>query len=525
MRTFIILSLYVFMLTSANGQITIAQQVSFGGSGSEWSPRVVMAGSSFYFAGTSNSGISFDKSEPTRGSDDFWILKTDNLFNVIWQRTIGGNKIDYLQDMILTSDSCILLFGGSVSDSSGEKSSNGYGNGDYWLIKLSTNGTILWDLDFGGSESDEGVAVTELLDGTLLLGGASMSGSSGLRTQFLRGFRDFWLVRIGQQGNVIWDRAFGGNGFDRMHGMTLLNDSLVIMTGMSNSTASFEKTSNGYGDWDIWVVGADLNGDLIWETTLGGSMDDRGFPLVVGDYIYIVGSSDSDISGTKSENSKGGSDIWITKLNQTGNIVWDKTYGGNSHDGASTAIVTTNGNIIIAGNSESGVSGDKTEPNRGGSDYWIVCIDTTGNILWDKTYGGNSIDGSDAIIEVFPSKYLIAGTSSSGYSGDKTSSLKGDSEFWAIEFEVSIGLQGFRPPKAEISLFPNPASEHIQITAPNGNVISEITISGIQGALARRYYPMTEVAKIGLTDFSPGVYFIETTLLSGHRNRTKLVIQ
>jgi len=525
MRTFIILSLFTFMLSSANAQITIAQQVSFGGSNTEMSPKVIKVGSYYYFAGTSNSDISFDKTESSRGASDFWIFKTDSQLNIVWQRTIGGNKMDFLQDMILTSDSCILLFGGSVSDSSGEKSSNGYGNGDYWLVKISNNGTFLWDLDIGGSEFDEGVAVIELSDGTLLLGGSSMSDSSGLRTQFLRGFKDIWLVRIDQQGNLLWDRAFGGNGFESMLGMTLLNDTLVIMTGMSNSTASFEKTSNGYGNWDIWVVCADLNGDLIWETTLGGSMDDRGFPLVTGDYIYIVGSSDSDISGTKSENSKGGSDIWITKLNQTGNIVWDKTYGGNASDGASAAIVATNGNMIITGNSESGISGDKTETNRGWNDYWIVCIDTTGNFLWDKTFGGNSIDVSDDIIEVFPSKYLIAGTSLSGYTGDKTSSLKGVRDFWIIEFEVSIGLPELQRPKAEISLFPNPANEHIQITAPKGTQIAAITITGIHGALSRNYIPMSETTEICLTDYSPGIYLIEAKLDNGQRYRTKLAIQ
>ena len=497
-----------------NAQISITQQTNFGGSNRDEGPKVMKIGSSYYFAGTSNSDVSFDKAEPSRGMDDFWVIKTDTFFNIVWQRTIGGNKIDFLADMIHTADAGILLFGFSNSDSSGEKSANGFGGGDYWLVKLSDEGAILWDLSIGGSGTDDGCAIIELNDGTLLLGGTSSSDSSGLRTQFLRGARDYWLVRVNQQGEVIWDRAYGGSGFERMMGMTLMNDSLVIITGRSTSPASYEKSNHGYGPSDIWVVCTDLSGNLIWEKTLGGSKNEiMAVPVLHENNLYIVADSDSDISGTKTENSKGGRDFWITKLDLFGNVIWDRTIGGAEQDFPTAVTVSSNGHLIIAGTSSSGISGDKTEPNRGWGDYWVIAIDTNGVVLWDKTFGGNMPESGRDLIETRLGRFIVAGTSKSGFSGDKTFSLKGESEFWIVEFDITTGVTKHHSLNSGMDIYPNPASSivHFELEE-SAEKISSIELYNIHGRLVGEWHPQAHTAALDISHLSGGIYLARATV-------------
>ncbi len=523
MKKITLFSLLLCFVFTGNAQINITQQTTFGGSKSEWFQKMMKVGSSYYFAGTSNSDVSFDKAEPSRGMDDFWVIKTDTAFNIIWQRTIGGNRGDFLSSITHTADAGILLFGTSSSDSSGEKSANGFGHSDYWLVKLSDDGTILWDLTIGGSNSDFGYTVLELKDGSLLLGGCSNSDSSGLRTQFLRGLRDFWLVKIDQQGAVIWNRAYGGNGVDWFGDMALYHDTLLIMTGISDSPASYEKSSNGYGDWDIWVVCVNLDGDLVWETTLGGNGDDRGIPIVFGNYIYIIGSSDSDISGTKTENSKGGYDFWINKLDIAGNIIWDRTIGGTNNDAASAAVVSSNGRIVMAGASASGISGDKTEPNRGWGDYWVVAIDTNGVVLWDKTFGGSMPDVSRSIIETFPGRFIVAGTSESGFSGDKTFSLKGEREFWVVEFDITTGVTKHHSLNAGMDIYPNPASSIVHFELEESTEkISSIALYDIHGRQVAEWHPQNHTAALDISHLSGGIYLARATV--GQKVITRKVV-
>jgi hypothetical protein len=427
---------------------------------------------------------------------------------------IGGNKIDFLADMIHTADTGILLFGFSNSDSSGEKSSNGFGGGDNWLVKLSNNGSILWDLSLGGTEADEGVAIFELYDGTLLLGGTSFSDSSGLRTQYLRGGSDFWLLRIDNYGGLIWDRAYGGSSFERMMGMTLVNDSLVIITGRSTSPASYEKSNHGYGLSDIWVVCTDLSGNLMWEKTLGGSKNEiMAVPVQHENHLYIIADSDSDISGTKNENSKGGRDFWITKLDLFGNVIWDRTIGGAEQDFPTAVTVFSHGHLIMAGTSLSGISGDKTEPNRGWGDYWVAAIDTNGIVLWDKTFGGIMPESGSDLIETRPGRFIVAGTSESGFSGDKTFSLKGEREFWIVEFDITTGVTKHHPLNSGMDIYPNPTSSIVHFELEESTEkISAIALYDIHGRQVAEWHPATHTTALDISHLPGGIYLARVTV-------------
>jgi hypothetical protein len=149
---------------------------------------------------------------------------------------------------------------------------------------------------------------------------------------------------------------------------------------------------------------------------------------------YLLGgTSTSDSSGEKSEASRGSGDYWVVKIDSVGNKFWDKTYGGNGGDGVNTMITTSDGGFLLGGFSRSDISGDKSEASRGGSDYWILKIDQAGNPLWDKTLGGDAIDYLWSLVATFDGGYLLGGLSQSEITGEKSETSRGDFDYWVVK--------------------------------------------------------------------------------------------
>ena len=134
---------------------------------------------------------------------------------------------------------------------------------------------------------------------------------------------------------------------------------------------------------------------IVWQKTIGGNNADELFVIrqtIDGGYV-LGGYSNSNISGDKTENNRGGDDYWIVKIDSSGNIQWEKTIGGSGYDDLFSMEQTTDSGYILGGRSDSNISGDKTENSRGLTDYWILKLDALGNIQWQKTIGGNDDDG------------------------------------------------------------------------------------------------------------------------------------
>ncbi len=257
-----------------------------------------------------------------------------------WDKTIGGNANDYLRSLIQTTDGGFLLGGESSSDLSGNKTQEAYGEGyisgsthynfnDFWIVKLKSSGVMEWDKTIGGTGSDYFKSIVPTSDGGFLLGGYSFSDSSGDKSENRKGGHDYWIVKIDGEGNVLWDKAIGGNKDDFL---------------------------------------------------------DRAIQTFDGGY-FLGGYTDSGISGDKSEISQGRNDYWVIKLDSARNIEWENTIGGNRDDILNSLAQTAEGGYILGGYSISGIYGDKTETNHS-TDYWIVKLDGNGNIEWDNTIRG-----------------------------------------------------------------------------------------------------------------------------------------
>ena len=507
---------YWIVKTDASGKVEWDKTIG-GSHNDELTTLTLTSDGGYLIGGRSTSPASGDKTEGVREQDgkiwsDFWVIRTDADGNILWDKTIGGNSFETLQEVIPTSDGGFLLGGYSYSDASGDKTANSNGDNDMWLVKIDANGNKLWDKSFGTSVSEILNAMLPTKDGGFLLGGSrqhescdpdepsgghyndylvvkvdeagnlqwektyggcggdvlkdmvaaanggfliggySSTGISGDKTDSLRGYEDYWVVRIDANGTKLWDGTYGGQGFDNLSAMVAVEDGGFLLGGQSYSTVSGDKTASpiGYPLSDYWLVKIDATGHKLWDESFGGASYEQLKAILPGTngHFILGGYSSSNASGSKSEDSRGSNDYWVLEIKDASQesppttpapdklaIEWDATFGGSRRDYISSAVSASDGGYLLGGHSPSEASGDKSEPSVM-DDFWLVKTDEKGQKLWDKTYGAARHDYLVEIVPLEDGGYLLAGNSSSGANGDKTDPLNGEFDFWVVRIDA-----------------------------------------------------------------------------------------
>jgi hypothetical protein len=417
----------------------IEWQNTIGGSSADWTDYVEQTSDGGYIVGGySYSNISGDKTENCLGSEDYWVVKLNSAGNIMWQNTIGGSGYEQLFCIHQTTDGGYILGGHSASNISGDKTENSNGDTDYWIVKIDNIGNIEWQNTIGGSGSEYLFDIVETTDGGFFLGGISSSNISGDKTENCIGNGDYWVVKTDHLGNVMWDNTIGGTDFDECRSVRQTSDGGFILGGISQSNISGDKTENSMGDIDYWIVKLDSLGNIKWQNTIGGSDEDFFRCLQIDGEGYILGGgSASNISGDKTENSQGSWDYWIVKIDSLGNILWQNTIGGSGGEDLSYVQITNDGGYILEGISDSGISGDKTEVAcpviNGGGDNWVLKLDANGIIQWQKVIGGNDTEYEGSIQPTTDHGYILCCHSMSDSSCDKTENCIGGPDFWVIK--------------------------------------------------------------------------------------------
>ncbi len=385
------------MANSFTGEI--AWMYNYGGSGED-TPRAIIETSDGGFAvfGFSNS-TDGDLDSKTFPVNDYWLLRTDAEGSVLWSKTYGGSKDDRGQSVIQTSDGGFALTGYAMSDDG--DSSNNEGFHDNWILKLDAQGTIEWEQSFGFSGHDHSYDLVETADGGFFFTGflditsAKADGYTDKSYTLTRhGVGEFWGTKLNAQGELLWRKYFGGSNNDRAHAVVTSNEGGFVMAGFTESN-DFD-ISNSRGSYDFWVVKIDGLGALVWERSYGGSGIEIAQDIAkTEDGGYIITGSTFSTDGDVFSNH-GESDVWVIKVDSNGNIIWEKTYGGTRFDGAEGISATQDGGFVISGNSKSNDL-DLFE-NAGENDLWLLKIDGLGNLLWQQSFGGAGLEyGFDAI--------------------------------------------------------------------------------------------------------------------------------
>ncbi|MHA2612326.1 MAG: InlB B-repeat-containing protein, partial [bacterium JZ-2024 1] len=357
------------------------------------------------------------------GSGDIWVLKLDADGNVLWQKTYGGTDSDGASSIQQTSDGGYIVAGYTYSF--------GAGRYDIWVLKLDADGNVLWQKTYGGANWDEAYSIQQTSDGGYIVAGDTWSFVAAWND-----VSDFWVLKLDENGNVVWQKTYGGVKEDRAYSIQQTSDGGYIVAG--------ETYSFGAGDWDIWVLKLNANGDVVWQRTYGWARLDWARSIQqTSDGGYIVaGMTDSFGAGSW--------DIWVLKLDANGNVLWQKTYGGANWDEAYSIQQTSDGGYIVAGKTYSF--------GAGYTDIWVLKLDADGNVLWQKTYGGEYNEGAYSIQQTSDGGYIVA--------GDTKSFGAAEENFWVLKLDANGNISGCTPQNLVQNSNASPASFLFTITEP-----------------------------------------------------------
>jgi hypothetical protein len=363
---------------------------TFGGSGNDNFVSVVQANDGNYVFMGATESTDGDVTGKTGNDDDFWLLKTTPEGDIIFNRVYGGSNTDKATNLIKTNDGGYIVCGYS-SSSDGDVSGN-EGFQDYWITKLDAQGNITWEKNYGFAGTDQALKIIETSNGNF----------------FTTGFFD--VSASGNQGNDDGETTtFGGN----------------------------PTRSSLHGVGEFWGILMDSNGNKIWRRFFGGSNNDRSYDTVEAEDggFFMIGTSES--SDFDILDDRGSYDFWVVRLASNGDKIWTKSYGGSEIDQGYGITKAVDGNYIMVGDTRS-ADGDVTSIN-GNADAWIIKFAPNGDLIWQKTYGGTAFDSAKSITPLQNGNFAIAGNTRSSIDGFTN---KGQNDAWVFIIDTN-GNQKF----------------------------------------------------------------------------------
>jgi hypothetical protein len=303
------------------------------------------------------------------GMHDFFIFKTDYQGNLIWAKSHGFMSHDHAHKIINTSDGGYFVVG-YVDYAGIGRSSKGvlHGVGEFYGLKLDANGNKLWDKYFGGTQNDRVFDVVEANDGGFVMVGYSESSNFDVNDN--HGSYDYWVVKINATGDLIWKKSYGGSELDQAYGIVKNLNNTYLITGTSNSMDGDISLNKGAND--VWVINIDDNGALLWEKSFGGSGFDTSNSIrMISNGNFLISGHTRSVDGQITEN-KGENDFWAFTISPNGKMLWQKTFGGSSFDFGYDAVELKDKGFVIVGQTE---SNDLDIPiNKGLSDLLIIKV-------------------------------------------------------------------------------------------------------------------------------------------------------
>ena len=347
----------------------------------------------------SNDGDVSGNHDTSGNTYDVWIIKLDTTGNIQWNKVLGGTNDEEAYSIQQTKDYGYIFTGYTQSnngDVHGNHDTTGY-TSDVWVVKLDTAGNIQWQKCLGGSMDDAAYSVQQTNDRGYIIAGYTFSNDGDVSGNHGPGLPDYWIVKLDTVGNIQWQKCLGGNESDEAYSIHQTVDGGFFVTGGTVSDNGDVSGLHSYDTTDYWVVKLDTGGNIQWQKCLGGTNYDDNFGgnLAIDGYIVIgaSGSNDGDVHGNHNTTGTGWmDDYWVVKLDTGGNIQWQKCLGGSNEDEGNYALQLSNRNYLVAGitySNDGDVSGIH-DTTRYTGDFWIVELDTAGNIIFQKCFGGTN---------------------------------------------------------------------------------------------------------------------------------------
>jgi hypothetical protein len=367
-----ILLLILLFLSSTFAQAQFTFQKTYGGSDYDAASAAAPTsdGGFIVIGQTVNFGAG--------GNYGMYLVRTDREGDTLFTKVYCGLGL-MGRSVIETSDRGFLLSGFIKA---------GFGNTDFLVLKTDSTGVISWKKSFGATSTDAVYSVRQTIDGGYIIGGTLVLGSENAA-----------VIKMDAAGNVIWDKIYGGGSLEGCRAIQQTSDGGYILAGYASTYAY----TSGYND--VYVIKMNSAGDTVWSRSYGGP---NGYETAAdvkqtSDGGYIV-------CGSATSFGAGGTDVYVIKLTSAGDTTWTRTYGGSGEDYSCSVVQTADGGYAIAGVSKSfGATNNK---------IYLLKINSSGGILYSKTFGGLCAEECASIIETDEQGLLIAGSTCSFGAGD-----------------------------------------------------------------------------------------------------------
>jgi len=390
-KLFFLISLFIFFLHPLS-RYTLSKEFvwekNYGGINADISAEVILSGEkNFVIVGETNS--------KGAGNNDAWVLKLDEEGNLLWEKTYGGEKNDGVSSIVEVEDHSYIICGYTWS--------KGNGKDDGWVFKIDQNGEVLWERTFGGNSSDKLFSIIQSKDsGYMIVGRTSSKGA---------GNNDAWVLKLDEEGNLLWEKTYGGEKNDGVSSIVEVEDDSYIICGYT--------WSKGNGNDDGWVFKIDRNGKVLWERTFGKGDRDNLYTLIKdrSKGCVLVGFSDRVFCSSCYEQGY----IWVVKIDDEGEQVWEKKFGGSPYDIAYDLIQYKEEGYVI-------VAKTKTKEKET-SVAWLLKLDQKGNIEDEIVVDRNKDNYFKSIIKSKDEEYYII-------TGDTWFKSLGNSDIWLIKLSL-----------------------------------------------------------------------------------------
>ncbi|WP_394664930.1 T9SS type A sorting domain-containing protein [uncultured Chryseobacterium sp.] len=366
---------------------------------------------------------------------------------VVWQKDIPSSTQEFLSQITPTIDQQYLITGSSIrpSTSSGTAQNRGY---DLRLMKLNQQGETVWEKYFSGNNHDFAASTVSTQDGGFAVLATSSSSKGFDKKDDSKGGSDFWLIRISEFGDELWQKTIGSTADEEARAVIQTTDMGFFVAG------NVQNSPKGYGSKDVLVVRLDKNGKELSQLILGGKgLDEVEKMIPTKDGGALLGIySKSNVGGSKTTENYGEGDFVVIKISKENKIQWEKNFGGKGDDHLRTLALTSTG-YLIGGESRSERSGNKSVGIEDGTDLWLVAIDLSGNEQWQKSYSFKNRD-------VLMGMSVIAGKQEDGSGKSKGILLGGytqaegriendDETFWMLYLDQNGNEQWRKHVKGE----------------------------------------------------------------------------
>jgi gliding motility-associated-like protein len=370
------------------------------------------------------------------GLGDFWLVKLSSTGSVQWKKCLGGVFFDLGKDVRQTPDGGYIVTGASASNECymiGQ-----HGGADFLVIKLTADGDITWRKDYGGSKNEYASSIDITSDGGYVVGGFTESSNGDVTAN--HGGRDCWVIKIDGTGNLLWQKSIGGSGDEEINGIRATSDGGCIAVGYTASNDG--DVAANHGNTDFLIVKLGSGGSLQWQKSLGGSGFEEALSIqLTTDGGFIVAgytsSNDGDVSGNHQALGQF-SDFWVVKLNNSGLTEWEKCYGGQYNEKAFYVQRTADNGYVVCGFAES-ANGD-VSCNAGNEDMWVIKTDGAGNLQWQKSMGGSYQENAYCVQPLNDGGFIIAGLVTSneitGYHKGPSGGTAGD--YWIVKLSAPV---------------------------------------------------------------------------------------